>query len=204
MPSGGRLPARWCSWHRSQSGWFDAIRQASPNALADREIEVLRDVAEGTTDAAIDGGSTSARPRSRPISSAYAISGSVRSSGRDRSGPRRRCSRCDAPPGRLVAALWFRLANPGTGYGLQNYNGDVVLQVSELGRTMKDFTRSLDIMIDAPVHEVFEYCRDPHHLFEGWPALEVTDGRDHTGGSGHQGAHRGPVRQGDDSRTGRA
>jgi hypothetical protein len=40
---------------------------------------------------------------------------------------------------------------------------------------MTDFTRSFDIMIDAPVHEVFEYCRDPHHLFEGWPALEVTD-----------------------------
>ena len=40
---------------------------------------------------------------------------------------------------------------------------------------MTDFTRSFDIMIDAPVHEVFEYCRDPHHLFEGWPALEVTN-----------------------------
>lgn len=40
---------------------------------------------------------------------------------------------------------------------------------------MTDFTRSFDIMIDAPVHEVFEYCRDPHHLFEGWPELEVTD-----------------------------
>jgi uncharacterized protein YndB with AHSA1/START domain len=40
---------------------------------------------------------------------------------------------------------------------------------------MTDFTRSYDLMIDAPVHEVFEYCRDPHHLFEGWPGLEVTD-----------------------------
>ncbi len=34
---------------------------------------------------------------------------------------------------------------------------------------MTDFTRSYDIMINAPVHDVFEYCRDPHHLFEGWP-----------------------------------
>lgn len=40
---------------------------------------------------------------------------------------------------------------------------------------MTDFTRSFDITIDAPVHKVFEYCRDPHHLFEGWAALEVTD-----------------------------
>ena len=40
---------------------------------------------------------------------------------------------------------------------------------------MTDFTRSYDITIDAPVHEVFEYCRNPHHLFEGWTGLEVTD-----------------------------
>ena len=40
---------------------------------------------------------------------------------------------------------------------------------------MTVFTRCFDLMIDAPVHEVFEYCRDPHHLFQGWPALEVTD-----------------------------
>jgi uncharacterized protein YndB with AHSA1/START domain len=40
---------------------------------------------------------------------------------------------------------------------------------------MTDFTRSFEIMIHAPVHDVFEYCRDPHHLFEGWRALEVTD-----------------------------
>lgn len=40
---------------------------------------------------------------------------------------------------------------------------------------MTDFTRSFEIVIDAPVHEVFEYCRDPRHLFEGWPELEVTD-----------------------------
>ena len=40
---------------------------------------------------------------------------------------------------------------------------------------MTDFTRSFEIMIDAPVRGVFEYCRDPHHLFEGWRALEVTD-----------------------------
>lgn len=40
---------------------------------------------------------------------------------------------------------------------------------------MTDFTRSFDIMIAAPVHGVFEYCRDPHHLFQGWSALEVTD-----------------------------
>lgn len=40
---------------------------------------------------------------------------------------------------------------------------------------MTDFTRSFEILIDAPVHGVFEYCRDPHHLFTGWPQLEVTD-----------------------------
>jgi hypothetical protein len=40
---------------------------------------------------------------------------------------------------------------------------------------MTDFTRSYQIMIDASVHDVFEYCRDPGHLFEGWPELEVTD-----------------------------
>lgn len=40
---------------------------------------------------------------------------------------------------------------------------------------MTDFTRSYETMIDAPVHDVFEYCRDPHHLFTGWPQLEVTD-----------------------------
>lgn len=40
---------------------------------------------------------------------------------------------------------------------------------------MTDFTRSYEIEIDAPVHDVFEYCRDPQHLFVGWPQLEVTD-----------------------------
>lgn len=40
---------------------------------------------------------------------------------------------------------------------------------------MTDFTRSFEIEIAAPVHDVFEYCRDPRHLFEGWPALEVTE-----------------------------
>jgi len=40
---------------------------------------------------------------------------------------------------------------------------------------MTDFTRSYEIVINAPVHDVFEYCRDPRHLFEGWPQLEVTD-----------------------------
>lgn len=40
---------------------------------------------------------------------------------------------------------------------------------------MTDFTRSFEIEIDAGVHDVFEYCRDPHHLFEGWSELEVTD-----------------------------
>ncbi|WP_448003172.1 SRPBCC family protein [Agromyces bauzanensis] len=40
---------------------------------------------------------------------------------------------------------------------------------------MTDFTRRYEILIDAPVHDVFEYCRDPRHLFEGWPELEVTD-----------------------------
>lgn len=40
---------------------------------------------------------------------------------------------------------------------------------------MTDFTRTYDITINAPVHTVFEYCRDPRHLFGGWPALEVID-----------------------------
>lgn len=40
---------------------------------------------------------------------------------------------------------------------------------------MKDFTRHFETVIDAPVHEVFEYCRDPRHLFQGWHQLEVTD-----------------------------
>lgn len=40
---------------------------------------------------------------------------------------------------------------------------------------MTDFTRSYAIVIDASVHDVFEYCRDPRHVFEGWPELKVTD-----------------------------
>lgn len=40
---------------------------------------------------------------------------------------------------------------------------------------MTDFPRSFETVIDAPVHVVFEYCLDPRHLFQGWPALEVTE-----------------------------
>lgn len=40
---------------------------------------------------------------------------------------------------------------------------------------MTDFTRTFETVINAPVHDVFEYCRDPRHLFVGWPELEVTD-----------------------------
>lgn len=40
---------------------------------------------------------------------------------------------------------------------------------------MTDFTRRYEIAIDASVRDVFEYCRDPRNLFEGWPELEVTD-----------------------------
>lgn len=40
---------------------------------------------------------------------------------------------------------------------------------------MTDFTRRYETTIDAPVHEVFEYCRDPRHLLEGWPGIEITD-----------------------------
>lgn len=40
---------------------------------------------------------------------------------------------------------------------------------------MSEFTRAFEIAIDAPVHDVFDYCRDPHHLFEGWSQLEVSD-----------------------------
>lgn len=40
---------------------------------------------------------------------------------------------------------------------------------------MADFTRRYEITVDARVHDVFDYCRDPRHLFEGWPELQVTD-----------------------------
>lgn len=40
---------------------------------------------------------------------------------------------------------------------------------------MADFTGSYEVLINAPVHEVFEYCRDPRHLFEGWSGLKVTE-----------------------------
>lgn len=40
---------------------------------------------------------------------------------------------------------------------------------------MGDYTRSSQVHIDAAVHEVFQHCRNPRHLFEGWPELEVTD-----------------------------
>jgi uncharacterized protein YndB with AHSA1/START domain len=40
---------------------------------------------------------------------------------------------------------------------------------------MTDFTRTYAIIINAPVHAVFEYCRDPRHLFQGWPGIEVTE-----------------------------
>lgn len=40
---------------------------------------------------------------------------------------------------------------------------------------MVDFTRRYETTVDAPVHEVFESCRDPRHVFEGWPELQVTD-----------------------------
>lgn len=40
---------------------------------------------------------------------------------------------------------------------------------------MTDLTRNYEIVIDASVHDVFDYCRDPRNLFEGWPELEVTD-----------------------------
>jgi len=40
---------------------------------------------------------------------------------------------------------------------------------------MADFTLSHATFIAAPVHDVFEHCRDPRHIFEGWPELEVTD-----------------------------
>jgi uncharacterized protein YndB with AHSA1/START domain len=40
---------------------------------------------------------------------------------------------------------------------------------------MSGFTATYNIIIDAPVHDVFEFCRDPHHLFAGWPALQVAE-----------------------------
>ena len=40
---------------------------------------------------------------------------------------------------------------------------------------MTDFKRRFEITVEAPVHDVFDYCRDPRHLFEGWPELRVTD-----------------------------
>ena len=42
---------------------------------------------------------------------------------------------------------------------------------------MSDFTRRYETVVDAPVHDVFEYCRDPRHLFQGWPALELLSRR---------------------------
>lgn len=42
---------------------------------------------------------------------------------------------------------------------------------------MTDFTRSFEVVIDAPVHTVFEYCRDPRRVFAGDPRLEVRDVR---------------------------
>ena len=40
---------------------------------------------------------------------------------------------------------------------------------------MPDFTRNYETFVAAPVHDVFEYCRDPRRLFAGWPELEVTE-----------------------------
>jgi hypothetical protein len=40
---------------------------------------------------------------------------------------------------------------------------------------MTDFTRSFDIVIDAPVHTVSEYCRDPRRIYSGDPKVEVSD-----------------------------
>jgi uncharacterized protein YndB with AHSA1/START domain len=40
---------------------------------------------------------------------------------------------------------------------------------------MTDFTRSFTVFINAPVHTVFEYCRDPRRIFAGDPRVEVSD-----------------------------
>lgn len=40
---------------------------------------------------------------------------------------------------------------------------------------MTDFTRSFEIFIHAPVHTVFEYCRDPRRIVAADPKLEARD-----------------------------
>lgn len=40
---------------------------------------------------------------------------------------------------------------------------------------MTDFTCTITIGIDAPVHTVSEYCRDPRRIFAGDPKSDVSD-----------------------------
>jgi hypothetical protein len=38
-----------------------------------------------------------------------------------------------------------------------------------------EYERTYTVSIDAPVHVVFEHCRDPRHLFAGHPKITVED-----------------------------
>ena len=40
---------------------------------------------------------------------------------------------------------------------------------------MTDFSRTYAVSIDAPVHAVFEYCRDPRRILAGDPKVVVSD-----------------------------
>ncbi len=80
----------------------------------------------------------------------------------------------------VLGSLRARLLRSGgtsleVGFGTRMGLEGIPRQVSEGGHEMPDFTRDYHVTIDAPVDQVFEYCRDPRHLFEGWPQLEVTD-----------------------------
>jgi hypothetical protein len=40
---------------------------------------------------------------------------------------------------------------------------------------MTDVSLDFEVSIDAPVHTVFEYCRDPRRIYAGDPTHEVSD-----------------------------
>lgn len=40
---------------------------------------------------------------------------------------------------------------------------------------MTDVSLSFDVVVDAPVHTVFDYCRDPRRIYAGDPTHTVTD-----------------------------
>jgi uncharacterized protein YndB with AHSA1/START domain len=75
-------------------------------------------------------------------------------------------------PGRLPGGIRARLPALVSGSsGRFSGHGAQIRRRPE----MADFTRTYEVNINAPVHDVFEYCRDPRHLFGGWPGVEVAD-----------------------------